>query len=219
MKLRLIVLIAWIILTAVPTGVSASGGLLEQVPFQPISSQGTITGSTVPESATAVKTGFYDKGSINLHVLGSYLNETWGFNNGKEHLAGPVLSLGYCLLPRLAILVEMSLLAVSQDIEDTFLGGVSPIVRWHYYTRGDLSFYFDAGFGVSFAGARVPAPKGTNFNFLIHAGPGVAYRFSHCLCLTATFRYMHISNASISGSHRNPDIDTLGGQAGLMASF
>jgi hypothetical protein len=47
----------------------------------------------------------------------------------------------------------------------------------------------------------------------------MSFRVGASWMLTGCFRYLHISNASTMGISRNPDIDSLGGQVGVLFSF
>jgi len=212
----LFVFSALLALIATPADASDSKAFVEAAPLNVESVQGVNPSDTHRIAAVEEKAGYLTKGSMNFSVLGTFYSEAWGFNGSKENLYGGVVSFGYFFLNKLSLNAEMTFMAVEQYSGNTFLGGISLVFRWHYFTIERFSLFMDAGFGVSGAGDRVPPPSGTNFNFLIHAGLGTTYKLSKHLCLFGNFRYFHLSNGSVFGTDRNPDIDALGGQLGVM---
>jgi hypothetical protein len=156
---------------------------------------------------------------MSLQVQGAGYREAWGFNGHVETLAGAAAAFGFFFLDHLSINAEALLFGARQQGWDTFLGGCVFYPRWHFFRKGFFSLYMDAGAGVSMASRRLPEPEGTEFNFLILAGPGVTFRVSDSCLLTGCFRYLHVSNGSIVGTDRNPDIDSLGGQVGVLFPF
>ena len=175
--------------------------------------------ATQDEAGAAKKSGPFDRGTMNIQAQGAFYQEAWGHNGNQETLAGSSVTFGYYFLKNLSINVEVELLGVWQDSLDTFLGGFSVIPRWNYFCKGRFSLFIDAGLGLSLATKRLPEPNGTNFNFMILASPGFTVQLTDRCILMVCFRYMHLSNASLWGNQRNPDIDALGGQAGVMFPF
>jgi len=156
---------------------------------------------------------------MTLQFQGAFFREAWGYNGHVESLAGAAAAFGYFPLDRLSVNAELLLFAGHQSSWDTFAGGLCVYPRWVFLHRGRLALYLDAGAGVSMASRRLPEPSGTQFNFLILAGPGVSVRVAGAWALTGCLRYLHVSNGSVQGGDRNPDIDSLGGQAGVLCSF
>jgi len=161
----------------------------------------------------------FGRGSMNLQVHGAAYREAWGYNGHLETLAGGSAAFGYFFLDRLSVNLEVELLGVHQESWDTLVGGFCVIPRWHFLARGKFSLFFDAGLGCSLATRFLPEPNGTRFNFLILTSAGATFRLGRSVLLTGCLRYMHLSNASLEGGTRNPDIDSLGGQLGVLLPF
>jgi len=181
---------------------------------------GLETGPEMPSAPYREPLGPFRKRGMTLQVQGTWLQEAWGVNEGPARtLAGASVAFGYSFLAPLSLHAEVLLLGVHQRGGDAFMSGLCVYPRWAFLRRGRFSLFMDAGAGISLASRRLPEPNGTEFNFLILAGPGFTLRVCDAWMLTAAFRYMHISNSSIQGADRNPSIDTLGVQAGVLFSF
>lgn len=161
----------------------------------------------------------FRKGWMTLQLQGTCLWEAWGVNQNTETLAGASVAYGYYFLDTLSLNLEALFTGVRQDGWNTFLAGLSLYPRWVFLRVGGVSLFMDAGIGISLASRRLPEPNGTEFNFLILAGPGFALRVSDAWMITGGMRYLHISNSSIQGSARNPSIDAVGFQVGVLFPF
>jgi hypothetical protein len=99
-----------------------------------------------------------------------------------------------------------------------FLGGVSGLLRRRIATHGGVTFFVEGGFGVSDATAEVPE-GGTRFNYLLQAGGGLSRRLGRRTAFIVNLRLFHLSNNSLRGPHRNPDIQSFGAHAGVLVGF
>jgi len=156
------------------------------------------------------------RGSFAALLAGGGFVEAWDFNLARERLAGVVASLGYFVFDGWSINLEATAHHVEQEhARNGLLVGVSPILRWHLATSGPLSAFADLGPGVSHATRPVPA-RGTRFNYLLQAGGGITYRLRPGLHAVTAIRWFHVSNNGRRGRGRNPDIQAVGGYAGLL---
>ena len=78
--------------------------------------------------------------------------------------------------------------------------------------------FLELGPGVSWSDTTVP-PRGTRFNYLIVGGGGFLRRIGSQVHAVAGARWWHLSNNSREGRSRNPDIEGLGGYAGVAIAF
>jgi hypothetical protein len=65
----------------------------------------------------------------------------------------------------------------------------------------------------------VTPPRGTRLNYMTLTSVGLTRRLTRQTHAVASFRWMHLSNASLEGRNRNPDIEALGGYFGLFVGF
>jgi hypothetical protein len=107
---------------------------------------------------------------------------------------------------------------VAQRPPSAFVGGLSGLLRKRLVERDRTTFFVEGGVGASYASVEVPE-RGTRFNYLLQAGGG----FTHPLGRRASFmldlRLFHLSNNSLNGRDHNPDIEALGGHAGVLVWF
>jgi hypothetical protein len=86
---------------------------------------------------------------------------------------------------------------------------INPVMefRWHFYNKGDTSFFLNGGIGLLAATDNVP-DGGTSLDFTPRAGVGLTHRIGHDGArLIAGLRWHHISNARFNGEDRNPSRD------------
>lgn len=145
--------------------------------------------------------------------------EAWDYNLSEEWFGGGSVALWYFVLDGLAVGVEATFVRVNQDaFPDSLLRGVSEKVRWHFIDRRQASLFAEAGIGASWS--RQPVPRrGTKFNYLLHAGGGTTARLSRRTDLIVEIRWFHVSNNGREGRNRNPDIQALGGNIGILVRF
>ena len=116
----------------------------------------------------------------------------------------------------LAIRGEGTLLHVHQNGRDTWLRGAVVAMRARRGTRR-VRIFLDAGGGLATAALRVP-PTGTRSNYLLLLGGGLEAPWSR-FHATLGARWLHLSNGGREGRLANPDIQSLGGFAGLGYRF
>lgn len=107
-------------------------------------------------------------------------------------------------------------LHVHQDGDDTWLRGASLGMRARKRVR-TAQLFLDIAGGWAGAGERVP-PSGTKYNYLAIIGGGVEAPWSR-VRVTLSARWLHLSNGGREGRLANPDIQSLGGFAGVGYAF
>ena len=107
---------------------------------------------------------------------------------------------------------------VSQRKNDTWVLGLTVGLRQRLYRRGRASGFLQFEFGVTDAAIAAP-PRGTRFNYLAIGGGGLIVRLKPALHLVTSLDVIHLSNASLKGADRNPDIEAVGPTLGLIVGF
>lgn len=148
-------------------------------------------------------------------TLASYV-EAWELNDSVEHLHGLMAGSDRTVWSGVAIRAEGLLVFVRQAGDDTWLRGVTVAMRTRRRTN-KLRWFLDVGCGLATAARRVP-PSGTRSNYLLLLGGGAEVPLSHAH-VTVGLRWLHVSNAGREGRLQNPDIQSLGGFAGLGWKF
>ena len=96
--------------------------------------------------------------------------------------------------------------------------GLTSGLRGRVYRRGHVSAFLQFDLGISDAAIAAP-PRGTRFNYLAAGGGGFLIPVTTRLHLITTLELLHISNASVKGPDRNPDIEAIGPSLGLIVGF
>jgi lipid A 3-O-deacylase PagL len=144
--------------------------------------------------------------------------EAWNYNGSHEELYGLNEGVTYGLRDGLMLTAQQRVYYVSQRLNDTWVLGLTTGVRVRVRRTRRMSVYVDFALGISDAAIATP-PRGTRFNFLAFGSGGTAWRLQSRLHLLAGFQLVHLSNASIKGPGRNPDIEALGPTLGLLVRF
>jgi hypothetical protein len=84
--------------------------------------------------------------------------------------------------------------------------------------RPRWSLYWEFQVGISESDTPVP-PGGTRFNYLALGGIGAAWRLRPGVHALGGLRWVHVSNNSLAGRHRNPDIEAVGPMLGVLVGF
>ena len=142
--------------------------------------------------------------------------EAWDENGGREVAIGGHAGLDRAVWRGLAVRAEGVMLHVSQAGPNAWLRGATAGVRLRRRTRR-LRLYLDAAVGRAQARQRVP-PSGTRGNYLLIVGAGAEVS-AKSVGVTFGGRWWHLSNLGSEGRRRNPDIQALGGFAGLLWRF
>lgn len=108
--------------------------------------------------------------------------------------------------------------SVSSPDGDGSTLGFDVLARWHYRHSGPLSLYVEGGIGMIWFEESFPR-SGTHQNFTPQVGLGATLRLSNDIHLMGGVRWHHISNATKTGSDRNPGFDGAMIYGGLMIPF
>jgi hypothetical protein len=142
--------------------------------------------------------------------------EAWEFNDSTEHFLGAQAGVDRRVWRGLAVRGEGLLLHVNQSGAQAWLRGLTLAMRARTHVRRMLAA-LDVGGGVSSSTTSVP-PSGTTMNYLILLGGALEVPFARAY-LSAGLRWFHVSNAGREGRLRNPDVQSLGGFAGVGWKF
>lgn len=162
----------------------------------------------------------FSKGSWAVELWGSYIDSS---AVSSEEVSGGSgnLGVGYYLLDRLGVYAEVAGYGLSEghhEDADAAGGGFNLMLRWHFLKLDKLTLYVDGAAGLVEFGEDFPS-GGTRFNFIERAGLGATYQLADKMHLMGGVRYLHLSNADIDGSDRNPAFDALEYYAGLLFTF
>lgn len=161
--------------------------------------------------------GPFAVGTDTIEVTGVTWLESWNKNLATDQLVGVRVALGRDWFRGWQGLAEIELqhVLVGRD-RDAFLAGISGLVRRRVGHVGSLQPFFELGLGGALSSRPVP-PRGTSFNFLLQAGGGAVQPLGPRASVIVGLRLWHLSNGGIirNQSH-NPDIEGLGGYAGLQ---
>jgi hypothetical protein len=144
--------------------------------------------------------------------------EVWNYNVSHEELYGVSEFVTYGLTDGLVLRAGQRFAYVSQRAEDAVLLGLTIGVRGRVWHRGRMSGFLQGDVGISHTAIATP-PRGTRFNYLAIGGGGVMLRVHPRAHVVSTLQLIHISNASLKGSGRNPDIEALGPSVGILIRF
>lgn len=166
---------------------------------------------TLPASEAAAQPPF--RWTVDASITS--MVEAWELNERREFLNGLSAGLDVGVWRGVSIRGDGWLLRVRQEREDAWLRGTTLSMRARR-TGAMLRSFLDIGAGVSTAGQPVP-PTGTRFNYVLLLGGGVEVPVSR-VHVTLGARWFHLSNAG-RGGRRNPDVQALGGFAGIGWTF
>ena len=144
--------------------------------------------------------------------------EAWNYNISREELYGLSEGITYGLKRGLVLRANQRFAYVSQRAEDAVLLGLTIGVRGRIYHRGRFSAFLQGDLGISHTAIATP-PRGTRFNYLAMGGAGALVGLRPRVHLVTTLQVIHVSNASLKGPSRNPDIEAIGPSIGLLIRF
>lgn len=144
--------------------------------------------------------------------------ETWNYNVSHEELYGLTEGLTYGLKDGIVLTMNQHVYYVSQRANDSWLLGLTMGVRGRVYRHGRANLYIEGDVGLSDAAIAAP-PRGTRFNYLAMGSGGVLVRLSPRVHALAALQWIHVSNNSLKGPGRNPDIEAVGPRVGLVLGF
>jgi hypothetical protein len=144
--------------------------------------------------------------------------EVANYNGNHEEMFGEFAGFTYGIREGLAIRVAAPLYYVWQRGTDGSLFGVTGGLRGRLVKKPRWSAFWEFELGVSEADTYVP-PRGTRFNYLAIGGGGVTVQIRPGIHLLGGLRFVHLSNNSLAGRSRNPDIEALGPAIGMLYGF
>jgi hypothetical protein len=154
-----------------------------------------------------------------FEFAGSYLPEAWNKNLATDRLAGATFTAGASWAPGWQALTEIAIgRAMLGRSPDALYVGLTGGFRRHLVGRGRSRVFVDALFGVALANRHVP-DRGTSFNWVAQGGGGFMRHLTDQAHLVSGLRVFHLSNAGMKGHDRNPDIEAIGGYAGVAFAF
>jgi hypothetical protein len=154
--------------------------------------------------------------TLELAVNG--LSEAWNYNESREELYGVRCGLTYALREGLMLHIGPTVWYASQRNADAFIVGASGGVRWAVWRGSSRAISLDLGIGGSRAETPVP-PRGTRFNYIFQVGTTYTHRLSDRVVAEAALTWLHLSNNSLAGRGRNPDVQAVGLQLGVLIPF
>jgi hypothetical protein len=144
--------------------------------------------------------------------------EAWNYNVSHEELYGLSEGLTYGLKDGVVIRMAQHIYYVSQRANDTWLIGLTWGVRGRVYQRGRTTVFLEGDVGIADAAIAAP-PRGTRFNYLAMGSGGVMVRLTRRAHAIAGLDWIHVSNNSLKGPGRNPDIEAVGPRVGVVLGF
>ena len=144
--------------------------------------------------------------------------EVANYNGNHEEMFGEFAGFTYGIREGLAIRVAAPLYYVWQRGTDSYLFGVTGGLRGRLVKKPRWSAFWEFEVGVSEGDTYVP-PRGTRFNYLAIGGGGVTVQIRPGIHLLGGLRFVHLSNNSLAGRSRNPDIEALGPMIGMLYGF
>jgi hypothetical protein len=144
--------------------------------------------------------------------------ETWNYNLSHENMLSAFTGVTYGVGKGVVLKVGSPLYYVWQRRTDGYLFGLTWGVRGRLLRRPRWSAFWEADVGVSESDTYVP-PGGTRFNYLALGGMGVTIRMRPGVHALAGLRWVHVSNNSLAGRSRNPDIEAVGPAFGVLIGF
>jgi hypothetical protein len=160
----------------------------------------------------------FERGAWNFQLAAHAAFEVWNYNGNHEEMYGFVPGVSYGLSDAVAAVVTFPMYYVDQRGVDAGTQGITFGLRSRLFRVRRVSIYFDFDVGVSYADTYTP-PRGTRFNYLALGTLGAIVPLRHGLDLMAGARLVHVSNNGLAGRDRNPDIEALGLQIGVLRRF
>lgn len=186
-----------------------------------LAAPGPVRGDpSLPHASEAVETrGMFGRNALGVDFGLGLLGEAWNLNGPREWLADGTLGVWWAFANRAAVVFEFHATRVLQrPSRNAFVTGLAPLLRLEVLEKPTWSLIVDVGAGVSWSDTTVP-PRGTRFNYLVLADSAVTRRIGRQSHAVVGFRWLHVSNNGLEGRSRNPDIEALGGYAGLSMAF
>jgi hypothetical protein len=172
-----------------------------------------------PHDACAEPRRLLATGCRTLELSGLYFVEAWDLNGRpRDFLEGGTAAVSLPVRDGWGVVIELLGMRVAQRPPSAFVSGLSGLLRKRLAERDRTTFFVEGGVGASYATVEVPE-RGTRFNYLLQAGGGVTHRLGRRASVLLDLRLFHLSNNSLNGRDHNPDIEALGGHAGILVWF
>jgi hypothetical protein len=153
-----------------------------------------------------------------LELTGHGAVETWNYNVSHETMGGVFAGFTYGVRDGLVFRMTAPLYYVVQRGTNAYLFGITWGVRGRWLRKPRWSAFWEFEVGASEADTYTP-PGGTRFNYLAIGGGGVTVRVRPGVHALGGLRWVHVSNNSLAGRNRNPDIEAVGPTLGLLVGF
>ena len=144
--------------------------------------------------------------------------EAWNYNVSHEKMSAAIPGFTYGLGKGTVLVVHAPLYYVGQRGADAFILGMTWGVRSRFLRGEHWNAYWEFEVGLSKSDAFTP-PGGTRFNYLAQGAAGITRRVSRDTHLLAGIKWVHVSNNSLAGRRRNPDIEAVGPHVALLVRF
>ena len=180
-----------------------------------LSAAGTAAAQT---AAPAPPDSPFARGRWHFEFDGQAALEAWNYNVSHEELYGLGQGLTYGLRNGLVLRMNQRFIYISQRGEDGVALGLTIGVRGRVLQRGRTAAFLQGELGISHTAVAAP-PRGTRFNYLAVGGAGMMLRLNGRAQMVTALQLTHVSNASLKGPGRNPDIEAIGLSLGLNLHF
>lgn len=160
----------------------------------------------------------FERRSWALELSATGLTEAWNYNRSREELVGIHPGITYAVRDGIMLHVGPTVWYVSQRGTDAFAIGLSGGARWAVWRGSRRALSLDLAVGGSRAESPVP-PGGTRFNYIFRAGATLTWPAPGGVRAQAGVSWLHLSNNSLNGRGRNPDVQALGVQLGVLVPF
>ncbi|HXG55558.1 MAG TPA: hypothetical protein VNJ03_09300 [Vicinamibacterales bacterium] len=174
--------------------------------------------TAAPALAQSDPGDLFTKGEWHLELGAHGAVETWNYNISHENMFAGAPGVTYGLGKGTVFVVNTPLYYVDQRGIDAMFLGVTWGVRGRVYRRSRFSVYLEFEVGISKADVFTP-PGGTRFNYLALGAAGLTTRLSSETHLLTGIKWVHVSNNSLAGRSRNPDIEAVGPHVAILRRF
>ena len=192
--------------------------LLSSLIFALVAFAATAVAQKLPAGESRVPADPFTRHAWHLELTGHGALETWNYNGNHEEMAGLFAGVTYAVREGLELKIGSPLYHVWQRGTDAYLFGLTWGVRGRLAKKRRWSGFWEFEVGVSESDTYVP-PRGTRFNYLAIGSGGVAWRIRPGVHAMGGVRWVHISNNSLAGRDRNPDVEAVGPMLGLLYGF
>jgi len=153
-----------------------------------------------------------------LEIDAEAAGEAWNYNGSREEVSALEASFAYGLHKGLIFRAAFPVRYISQRGTDALQLSATFGFRGRVVGSARAAAFWQFDLGVSFADTLAPR-RGTRFNYLALGSVGATFRLRGDLYGVTAARLLHLSNASLAGPRRNPDIEAIGIQVGVGWAF